>query len=888
VCALFALALEVSAKLSDDDWFAASTEHTIRESGCLACHRTESPLADRLAPIPAPNLHSSGPRYEPVYLRAFLSSPSETKPGTTMPDLLAGYPKDQRAEIVEDLVHYLGSRGGLFDRSPIAVNLKDAEVGEELFFRVGCAVCHPRDGIDAWKQHLAEKTNFRHISELLEQPVSLIPAGHMPSLRLSEDEIQSLTKFLLEDQSKDEQGEPIIREVKGLRQYYYEGVFRNCELESLTSKNPTRVSYASKVSLPDDHREDHFATRLEGEILIPKTGAWTFTLYSDDGSRLWIDSVEVIDHDGEHSPTSKEGVMELSEGWHSLRVTMYEYGGGEELELSWEGPGQEFSEVPAEQFRHRSSAYEPRGNRLKIDRDRRARGQRLYLSLGCASCHDRGVPPREAPGLEDLPFEASGCISTQQGADSKAPRFHFTMEQTRELAKFLAARESLSPTIAPARRAEVLFDQLNCFMCHSRNGRGGPSESNREFFTGTAELGDEGCLPPDLTNVGAKLQAEWLQEVIQEGKSVRPYMNVRMPAYHQSEGGDLAELLFAVDGGKDQSESELTEEIIEAGRHLTGENGFRCIDCHEFAGHPSLGEPAIDLATTGERLQAQWYQEYMLDPQSKRPGTRMPGFWAAGLDLFPEVLDGTAGSQVDATWSYLSMGDTAPLPRGLVIDRSDYDLIPVDEPILFGTFFEDLSARVICCGYPERISFAYDVENTRMAMLWQGEFMNARGTWEGRAGQLESPEGSQELEFPAGEAIALIEANQSWPAALGRNAGWRHRAVIRDAERRPIFRRSHADWGVTVEEWIEPKYSTLGAKIIRHVQVEGVDQPLVFRVATADRISKQADGSYEADDGARYSLGGSGEHIVYQGEDGEELRVILPQGNSSVEVEVVW
>jgi len=805
-----------------------------------------------------------------------------------MPDLFVGYPTDQRSEIVEDLVHYLGSRGGLFDRSPVAVNLKDAELGEELFFRIGCAVCHPRDGIDAWKRHLAEKTNFRHISELLDQPASLIPAGHMPSLRLSEDEVQSLTKFLLEDQSKDEQGDPIIREVEGLRQSYYEGVFRNCELESLTSQSPTRVSYASKVSLPEDHREDHFATLLEGEILIPKTGTWTFSLYSDDGSRLWIDDVEVIEHDGVHSATSKEGVVELSAGWHSLRVTMYEYGGGEELELSWEGPDQEFSEVPKEQFRQRSAAYEPRGNPLKIDRDRRARGQKFYISLGCASCHDRGVPPHAAPDFEDLPLEASGCIATLQELGSRAPRFHFTIEQIQELTKFLAARESLAHTAPPTRRVEVLFDQLNCFMCHSRDGRGGPNESNREFFTGTAELGDEGCLPPDLTAVGAKLQAEWLQDVIQLGKSVRPYMNVRMPAYHQGEAQGLAELLFAVDSGKDQSESGLTEEIIEAGRHLAGENGFRCIDCHEFAGHPSLGEPAIDLATTGERLQSEWYQEYMFDPQSKRPGTRMPGFWAPGIDLFPDVLDGSPRTQIDATWSYLSMGDTAPLPRGLVIDRSDYDLIPVDEPILFGTFFEDLSARVICCGYPERISLAYDVENTRMAMLWQGEFMNARGTWEGRAGQLESPEGSKPLEFPPGEAIAQIEADQAWPIEFGRNSGWRHRAVIRDAERRPIFRRSHADQGVTVEEWIEPKYSTLGAKIIRHVQVEGVGQPMVFRVATADRISKQADGSYQSENGTRYSLSGSGEHFVYQGDDGDELRVALSRGNSSIEVEVVW
>ena len=35
---------------------------------------------------------------------------------------------------------------------------------------------------------------------------------------------------------------------------------------------------------------------------------------------------------------------------------------------------------------------------------------------------------------------------------------------------------------------------------------------------------------------------------------------------------------------------------VEAGRQLAGIRGLGCINCHQFAGHDSLGVPAVDLA----------------------------------------------------------------------------------------------------------------------------------------------------------------------------------------------------------------------------------------------------------------------------------------------------
>ena len=39
---------------------------------------------------------------------------------------------------------------------------------------------------------------------------------------------------------------------------------------------------------------------------------------------------------------------------------------------------------------------------------------------------------------------------------------------------------------------------------------------------------------------------------------------------------------------------------------------------------------ALDLATLPSRLNRDWFHEYMLDPESLRPGTLMPNLWPDG------------------------------------------------------------------------------------------------------------------------------------------------------------------------------------------------------------------------------------------------------------------
>ena len=87
--------------------------------------------------------------------------------------------------------------------------------------------------------------------------------------------------------------------------------------------------------------------KLSFKLYETDKGAAVFRLTSDDGSELLIDDGLVIDHDGLHGETDKDGTVELTAGTHALRVNYFEAGGGQELTLSWRPPGaSSFSVVP--------------------------------------------------------------------------------------------------------------------------------------------------------------------------------------------------------------------------------------------------------------------------------------------------------------------------------------------------------------------------------------------------------------------------------------------------------------------------------------------------------------------------------------------------------------
>jgi len=89
------------------------------------------------------------------------------------------------------------------------------------------------------------------------------------------------------------------------------------------------------AAVPPTTLYDHVALRYDGWIQVPERDLWRFALISDAGSRLWIDGVLVVDHDGVHLATRKEGFVALEAGRHRVRVEYFEDTGAASLSVRW-------------------------------------------------------------------------------------------------------------------------------------------------------------------------------------------------------------------------------------------------------------------------------------------------------------------------------------------------------------------------------------------------------------------------------------------------------------------------------------------------------------------------------------------------------------------------
>src|SRR5262245_4644247 len=188
------------------------------ELNCTSCHAADPSLASQIQRKQAPVLDTVCSRVKPQYLLKFLTDPQATKPGTTMPSVLAGIPEAERGPIVEALVHFLATTGSVSHTNPLR---QAVSRGETLFNSVGCLACHdPRKepppaplptsitlGIPSRKYTLPGLTQF------LQDPLAVRPIGRMPHLNLTAAEARDLASYLLND----------LDITSGLQYAYYEG-----------------------------------------------------------------------------------------------------------------------------------------------------------------------------------------------------------------------------------------------------------------------------------------------------------------------------------------------------------------------------------------------------------------------------------------------------------------------------------------------------------------------------------------------------------------------------------------------------------------------------------------------------------------------------------------
>ena len=306
-------------------------EVLMAQSNCLGCHEAESSTVARIGLMPGPRLDAVGGRMSPVSMRAFLSDPGEAKPGSPMPSILHGMPSEGQEELIESLVHYLQSLGGPFVADSTKHLPVEIEHGRVLYEQVGCIACHDAGGMG----HLASKTSIEAMSTFLQDPLHVRPSGRMPGMQLDAREAVAIATFLLRDQVEPEGLSPR----QGLVATMYR-IDKPIVPEMLPELEVDHVMAVKNIGLDDlPHPDDFFAIRFMGMIHMPREGRWGFRLTSDDGSWLYIDGEEVVEHGGTHSNTSRENFVQLDKGAHGFELLYFEYTSYEELSMEWRPPG---------------------------------------------------------------------------------------------------------------------------------------------------------------------------------------------------------------------------------------------------------------------------------------------------------------------------------------------------------------------------------------------------------------------------------------------------------------------------------------------------------------------------------------------------------------------
>ena len=96
---------------------------------------------------------------------------------------------------------------------------------------------------------------------------------------------------------------------------------------------------------------DLFSVRWTCRITPPISETYRFFANADDGVRLWVNNVLLVDNWTDHGPTESSGTITLSAGVrYDIRLEYYEKGGSALVQLLWSSPSLPKQIIPRERL----------------------------------------------------------------------------------------------------------------------------------------------------------------------------------------------------------------------------------------------------------------------------------------------------------------------------------------------------------------------------------------------------------------------------------------------------------------------------------------------------------------------------------------------------------
>ena len=136
----------------------------------------------------------------------------------------------------------------------------------------------------------------------------------------------------------------------GLRYRYYDysgPAWDSLSKHDLGQLTPTSTGFTDSFCLGFQDRPNCFAIRYNGAIRIDSTGFFTFLIYSDAGSKLYIDGYCAVNNDGPHAySTYTSDSIYLDKGVYPITLDYFEDLPASGLTVYYQGPGVTKKKVP--------------------------------------------------------------------------------------------------------------------------------------------------------------------------------------------------------------------------------------------------------------------------------------------------------------------------------------------------------------------------------------------------------------------------------------------------------------------------------------------------------------------------------------------------------------
>lgn len=533
------------------------------------------------------------------------------------------------------------------------------------------------------------------------------------------------------------------------------------------------------------------------------------------------------------------------------------------------------------------------------------KGRQHFQSLGCANCHE--VPNYLLSRKIPIAEVSNGCLG--EVGKKEIPKFEITEQERTQLVSAIKRQSEIGKNpLSQQEQINLSLLNFNCVACHTRGSLGGiHPDKDYHFQTSNENLGEQGRIPPTLTNVGAKLKSKWMRDVLVNGKVIRPYMKTRMPQFGVENVQPLIELFAETDKlpeinlppVKDQKKAK------EAGHELVGKTGLNCIACHNFQQKPAETMPAVDLTEMSLRLKKDWFHHYMKSPQSFSLNTVMPSFWPGGKSMRKEILQGDSDLQIQALWTYLLDDREARTPRGL--QRKPMELVAVDEAVMLRRSYPGIGKRGIGVGLPGNVNFVFNAEQIQLAMLWEGKFADPSGVFRSQGHGTVRPLSRNVIRLGKGPELddrtnpfspKVPDQKVAAPAASDvqiRPPNHQFKGYYLDELQRPTF--MYRFENVDVEDYLvnvsqsKGSQSGSGISFIRRTitfSTKTDRDNLRFRIAVG-KVEKAGDQEYRFGDNLKIKIIGDFKAVIKG--TGNESELLVPfelRGKSQLQIEYHW